>query len=56
METFEYQKCLACQSSWQSPQSAANQMEYAQKMLEKYLRPKDWNQVQFSNGTLGEGV
>lgn len=42
---FEYHKCLACQRNWQSPQSAAYQVKYIWKMLKKYLRQKDWDQV-----------
>ena len=49
MGNLEYHKCLACQRSWQSPRSAANRVEYARKMLEKYPRPKDWDRVRFSN-------
>ena len=57
MGSLEYHEYLACQRSWQLPGNAVNQVEYAQKMLEKYPRPKDWDRVRFSVNTLmGEGI
>lgn len=56
IKSLEYYKCLAIQKNWQSLQSTANWVKYAQKILEKYLRLKDWDQVQLSNNTLGEGI
>lgn len=45
IENLDQYKCLAYQRSQQLPQSAANQIEYVQKILKKYPRPKDWDRV-----------
>lgn len=37
MRSFKYHKFLVYQKSWQSSQSATNQVKYAQKKLIKYL-------------------
>ena len=49
MGTMDYHKCIACQQGWVSEKTAANRLAFAQKMLEKYPEPKNWEHVRFSD-------
>ena len=49
MGTMNYHKCIACCKGWVNERLAERRVQYANTMLQRYLEPKDWQRVRFSD-------
>ncbi|KAK3303171.1 uncharacterized protein B0T15DRAFT_560036 [Chaetomium strumarium] len=49
LRELNFHKCIACEREYRSIRRKENRLEYSSMMLERYLEPKDWYHVRFSN-------
>ena len=49
MGTMVYHKCIVCRRVWVNEKTVKDRMNWASFMLERFLQPKYWCRVRFSD-------